>query len=79
MPYKHNQLKDIKKNSQNNSKVICSSSLAILWGLLLSRESFRNKTQEKSIVKKRVINAMSKGNIPFFSRYPVKKSFKARK
>ena len=52
MPYKHN-LKDIKKTSQSNSKEICSSSLAILLGLLLSRESFENKTQEKNIAKKK--------------------------
>ena len=38
MPYKHNQLKDIKKTSENNPKVICSSSLAVIWGLLLSRQ-----------------------------------------
>ena len=52
MPYRHNPLKDITKTSQNNSKVEWSSSLAIAWGLLLSRESFRNKTQEKNIEKK---------------------------
>ena len=51
MPYKHNQLKDIKKTSQNNPKVTRSSSLAIIWGLLLSRQSFSNKTQEKNIEK----------------------------
>ena len=52
MPYKNNQLKDIKKNSQNNLKVICPSSLAIIWELVLSRKSFRNKTQEKNTEKK---------------------------
>ena len=48
MPYKQNQLKDIKKTSQYNSKVKCSCR-----GLLLSRKSFRNKTQEKNIEKKK--------------------------
>ena len=52
MPYKHDQLKDIKKFFQNNPKVIYLSSLAIIWGLLLSRELFGNKTQEKNIEKK---------------------------
>ena len=66
MAYKHS-LKDIKKTSQSNSKEICSSSLAILLGLLLSRESFENKTQEKNIAKKKkAINAMFKGNISSF-------------
>ena len=69
MPYKHNQLKNIKKKFQNNPKVICSSSLAIIWELLLSRELFRNKTQEKNIEKKnQVINATSEGNTPSFSQ-----------
>ena len=52
MPYKHNQLKDIKKNSQNNPKMICSPSLAVIWGLLLSGQSLRNKTQQKILKKK---------------------------
>ena len=69
MPYKHDQLKDIKKKIQNNPKVIYSSRLAIIWGLLLSRELFRNKTQEKNIEKKnQVLNATSKGNTPSFSQ-----------
>ena len=69
MPYKHNQLKNIKKKFQNNPKVICSSSLAIIWELLLSRELFRNKTQEKNIEKKnQLINATSEGNTPSFSQ-----------
>ena len=67
MPYKHNQLKDIKKTSQNDPKLIFSSRLAVIWKLLLSRQSFRNKTQEKNIEKKQVINAKSKGNTPSFS------------
>ena len=69
MPYKHDQLKDIKKIFQNNPKVIYSSSLAIIWGLLLYRELFRNKTQEKNIEKKnQVLNTTSKGNTPSFSQ-----------
>ena len=67
MPYKHNQLKDIKKTSQYNSKVKCSCR-----GLLLSRKSFRNKTQEKNIEKKKkkkqVQSVRSKVNILSFSR-----------
>ena len=51
MSYKHNQLKDIKKSSQNNPKVICSSSLAEIWGHLLSRQSSGNITQETNIEK----------------------------
>ena len=39
MPYKHNKLKGIRKTLQNDTKVICSSSLAIIWRLLLSRQS----------------------------------------
>ena len=35
MPYKHNQLKGIKKTFQNDTKVMCSSSSAIIWRLLL--------------------------------------------
>ena len=52
MPYKHNQLKGINKTSQNDPKVICSSSLAILWRVLLSSQIIRNKTQEKILKKK---------------------------
>ena len=67
MPYKQNQLKDIKKTSQYNSKVKCSCR-----GLLLSRKSFRNKTQEKNIEKKKkkkqVQSVRSKVNILSFSR-----------
>ena len=67
MPYKHNQLKDIKKTSQYNSKVKCSCR-----GLLLSRKSFRNKTLEKNIEKKKkkkqVQSVRSKVNILSFSR-----------
>ena len=52
MPYKHNQLKGIKITSQNDPKVINSSSLPIIGRLLLSRQSFRDKTQGKNIEKK---------------------------
>ena len=44
MPYKHNQLKGIKKSFQNDTKVICSSSSAIIWRLLLSRQPCKSKT-----------------------------------
>ena len=56
MLYKHNQLKDIKTISQNNPKVLCSLSLAVIWGLLLSRQSLRNKTLEKILKKKKTSN-----------------------
>ena len=55
MPYKNNQLKGIKKTFQNDTKVICSSSLAIVWGLLLSRQSFKSKTHER-ILKNKISN-----------------------
>ena len=56
----------LKKASQNNPKVICSSSLAVMWGLLLFRQLFGNKTQKTNIEEK-VINARSKGNTTSFS------------
>ena len=52
MPYKNNQLKGIKKTFQNDTKVTCSSDLAIIWVLLLSRQSFKSKTQEKILKNK---------------------------
>ena len=52
MPYKQNQLKGFKKNSQNDPKVSSSSSLAIIWKLLLCRQSFNNKTQRKKSIEK---------------------------
>ena len=55
MPYKNNQLKGHKKFLQNDTKVICSSSLAIMWGLLVSRQSFKSKTQER-ILKNKMSN-----------------------
>ena len=56
MPYKKNQLKGIKKTFQNNIKVIDEqSNLAIMWGLLLSRWSFKSKTQER-ILKSKISN-----------------------
>ena len=36
-----------------------------IWGSLLSRQSFGNRTQETNIKKKQVINAMSKGGTLF--------------
>ena len=56
----------LKKTSQNNPKVICSSSLAVMWGLLLFRQLFGNKTQ-KTNIKEKVINPRSKGNATPFS------------
>ena len=56
MPYKKNQLEGIKKTFQNNIKVIDQqSSLAIMLGLLLSRWSFKSKTQER-ILKSKISN-----------------------
>ena len=55
MPYKNNQLRGIKKAFQNDTKVKCSSSLAIMWELLPSRESFKNKTPER-ILKNKISN-----------------------
>ena len=85
MSHKHNQRKGIKKTSPNDPKKTCSSSLVIIWMFLLSRQSFRNKTQEKKILnKKQIINVRSKGTTPSFSKRtgqlsPVKKSVKAMK
>ena len=54
-----------------------------IWGSLLSRQSFGNRTQETNIKKKQVINAMSKGGTLFLlligQLSPVKKSVKVRK
>ena len=55
MPYKHNQLKGIKKSFQNYTKVICSSNLAIIWRLLVSRQSFKSRIQER-ILKNKISN-----------------------
>ena len=55
MPYKQNQLKGIKKSFQNDTKVICPSSLAIKWMLFVSRQSFISKIQER-ILKNKISN-----------------------
>ena len=47
MHYKHSQLKLIKKNTQNEEKVLCSSSLAIIWRLLLCRHKTHEVTGNK--------------------------------
>lgn len=47
MTYEHNQPKDIKKNSHNDTNVLCSSNLTIIWKLLFCRYSFRKKAHEK--------------------------------
>ena len=52
MPYKHYQRKGIKKNSQNDSRMLCLNNLAIMWELLLCRQSFRKRTYEISIKNK---------------------------
>ena len=46
LPYKHIQLKGIKKNPQINKKMLRSSRLSIIWSLFCGH-SFRNKTHEK--------------------------------
>lgn len=46
VPYKHNQVNGIKKNPQNDPKMLCSSTLAIIRKLLY-RQSSRNKIHEK--------------------------------
>ena len=46
---------NIKKFFQNDTKGACSSSLAIIWGLLLSRQSIKSKTEER-ILKKKISN-----------------------
>ena len=55
MSYENNQLKGIKKFFQNDTKVICSSSLAVMWGLFLSRHLFKSKAQER-ILKNKISN-----------------------
>ena len=55
MPHEHNQLKGIKKSFQNYTKVIRSSSLAIIWTLLVSIQSFKTKIQER-ILKNKISN-----------------------
>ena len=51
MPYKHNQFKGIKNYSQNDPKVLCSYSLAIIFRLLLCRQLLRKNTHEKKVLK----------------------------
>ena len=67
-PYRHNQLEDIKENPQNDLKMLCSSSLAIIWRLLLCIQSFRNKTHKKCIKKENTPGnkLQVKGKQPFF-------------
>ena len=75
MPHKNNQLKGIKKTFQNDVKVICSSRLAIMWGLLLSRQSLKSKTQERywktryQLISNNNNWQVWKYNIPSFSRW----------
>ena len=52
MPYKDNQLKGVKKYFQNDTKVIRPSSLAIIWRLLVSRQPFKSKIQERILKNK---------------------------
>ena len=51
--YKHHQIKGIKKNLQNDPKLLCSSSLAIIMRPLYWRKSTRNNSHEKSIEKQK--------------------------
>ena len=55
MSYKTNQLKGIKNFFQNDTKVICLSGLAVMWGVLLSRHLFKSKAQER-ILKNKISN-----------------------
>ena len=52
MPYKHNQLKGIKKYSQNDPKMLYSCSLAVVFRFFLCRQSLRKKTHGKKNIKK---------------------------
>ena len=49
MPYEHNQSKGINKNHQNDTKLLCSSNLAIILRRLLCRQFFRNKITKRVV------------------------------
>ena len=49
--YEHNKLKGIKKNPQNNPKLLFASSFVIIWRLLLCIQSLETKLTKKNIEK----------------------------
>ena len=67
MPYKHNELKDIKKNPQRTIPK-CYAHQHIIWRLLLCRQSFRNKTRAKKGIEKQNTpgNKRPVNNLSFF-------------